>query len=218
MSDEWIESTLDTIRGLQALKEIHVIDDFVADPERVRQSALRSGFGTWHPNKGDVGASFYEGVNFMGDHTALQRSLHAAVGPIIVSSMFFRVTNPNMERALIHSDREYGQNTAIVYLSPEPEGLSGTAFYRHRQTGWTDMPALSDLMKRADFSELRQQMLDADDKDWEMIQFVEGEYNRCIIFDAPKIHCRIPQVGFGSTETDSRMCWVCHFDRIPSCA
>jgi hypothetical protein len=117
-----------------------------------------------------------------------------------------------MEHALIHSDREYGEHTAIVYLSPETDGVkSGTAFYKHRKTGIVHMPPLAELMKREDFPELRQQMLDADDRDWEMWRFVPGIYNRCLVFDAPKIHCRIPKVGFGTTDTDSRMVWVCHF-------
>jgi hypothetical protein len=105
---------------------IQVFDNFIPDPERVRQSTFRSGFGRWHPNKGDVGADFYEGVNFMGDNAPQQRALHKALGPIIVNSMFFRITNPSMEHALIHSDRDYGENTAIVYLSPNTDRSSGT--------------------------------------------------------------------------------------------
>jgi len=193
---------------------IEVFDDFVSDPDRIRQTALRSGFGTWHPNKGDIGAAFYEGVNFWGDHASLFRALHRKIGPIIPSSMFFRITNPRMEHALIHSDREYGEQTAIVYLSQSSE-MSGTAFYRHRLTGMTDMPPLEELMRdQVFFKKLRQHMLDADDADWEPYHFVEARYNRCLVFDAPKIHCRIPKTGYGTDESDSRMVWVCHFNGI----
>lgn len=191
---------------------IQVFDNFVADPERIRQTALQSGFGSWKPNKGDIGAAFYEGVNFWGDHASLFRALFKNIGTIIPSSMFFRITNPGMEHALIHSDREYGENTAIVYLSPNTNRNSGTAFYQHRETGWTDMPPLDELMKRPDFERIRQQMLDAEDKDWKIYKFVEAKFNRCLVFDAPKIHCRIPKVGYGTTDSDSRMVWVCHFN------
>ena len=193
---------------------ISVYDNFSKDPEAVRQSALRSGFGTWHPNKGDIGADFYQGVNFWGDHASLFKALHAKVGQIIPSSMFFRITNPGMERALIHSDREYGEHTAIVYLSQTREG-SGTAFYKHRETGMADMPPLAELMSDEKFfAKIRQQMLDASDQDWEVYNFVEAVFNRCLIFDAPKIHCRIPKNGYGETEGDSRMVWVCHFNKV----
>ncbi len=198
---------------------LKIIDDFASDPDAVRQSALASGFGSWRPHQGDLGAPAYDGVNFVGDHATLFGALYQKVGPILPSGMFFRITNPAMEHALIHSDREYGENTAIVYLSPEPPRRSGTAFYKHRETGMIDMPALADL--KADpvfFQKIRQQMLDADDADWEMYEFVEAKYNRCMVFDAPKIHCRIPKVGYGRSDADSRMVWVAHFNKVEPCS
>lgn len=194
---------------------LKVIDNFAPDPDAVRQSAIRAGFGTWKPNQGDIGASFYEGVSFWGDHASLFKSLHKALGKQIVpSSMFFRLTNPRMEHALIHSDREYGENTAIVYLSQSAE-KSGTAFYRHRETRMVDMPPLDELVKDPQFFQsIRLQMLKASDEDWEMYEFVEARFNRCVIFDAPKIHCRIPKLGYGVDEQDSRMVWVCHFNLV----
>jgi hypothetical protein len=193
---------------------LRVFDDFLPNPELVRQSALRAGFGTWSPHQGDIGASFYSGVSFWGDHASLFKALHQRIGQIIPSSMFFRITNPSMEHALIHSDREYGDYTAIVYMSPTHPN-SGTAFYKHRETGMVNMPPLDELMASPLFSKLRQQMLDAREDDWDAYEFVEGTFNRCLIFDAPKIHCRIPKVGYGTDENDSRMVWVCHFGIVP---
>lgn len=191
---------------------IKIFDDFIADPELVKRSVLAAGFGTWHPNKGEVGADFYDGVSFWGKHSILFKALHEKLGQIIPDSMFFRITNPKMEHALIHSDREYADYTAIVYLSPTIEG-SGTAFYKHRETGLVDMPTIGELMKdRVFFEKIRQQMLDASEEDWEPYDFVEAKYNRCLVFDAPKIHCRIPKVGYGTDETNSRMVWVVHFN------
>jgi hypothetical protein len=191
---------------------ISVFDDFLPDPERVRLSALRSGFGSWHPNKGDIGAEFYQGVNFWGDHASAFNALHEKVGQIIPSSMFFRITNPSMERALIHSDREYGEKTAIVYLStPRVNVLSGTAFYRHKATGIFAMPPLEELVKDPElFATLKRDTYE--DEAWGLTQFVEARYNRCVVFDAPLIHCRIPKNGYGEDEEASRMVWVAHFN------
>jgi hypothetical protein len=76
-----------------------------------------------------------------------------------------------------------------------------------------DMPPIAELMKDPPtFQKIRQQMHDASDDDWEMYRFVEAKYNRCLVFDAPKIHCRLPKVGYGTNETDSRMVWVNHFN------
>jgi hypothetical protein len=195
---------------------IEVVDNFLPNAEAVRASALRSGFGTWRPNKGDIGAESYGGVNFVGDHASGLARLQRHVGrQIIPNSMFFRITNDSMEHALIHSDREYGENTAILYLSPINPVKSGTGFYRHRETGMEEMPPLEELMKDPVlFQKIRQQMLDADDRDWEMYRFVESTFNRCLIFNGPKIHCRIPKTGYGSTEDDSRMVWVAHFNIV----
>ena len=190
---------------------IEIIDGFLSDPERVRQSALRSGFGTWKPNKGDIGADFYSGVNFWGDHATLFKALYKHLGQIIPSSMFFRITNPSMETALIHSDREYGEHTAIVYLTESPE--SGTGFYQHRVSGIKEMPPLEWLIQHPRVLEsLKEDMRDVGC--WDRYKFVEARVNRCLVFDAPKIHCRLPMNGYGATDEDSRMVWVCHFNLV----
>lgn len=192
---------------------VAVFDDFVPDPELMRQSALRTGFGTWRPNKGDIGAEFFDGVNFWGDHVHGFRALIAKLGQIIPSSTLFRITRPGMERALIHSDREYGDFTAVLYLSHTPPGeFSGTAFYRHRETGMTEMPLLSELMKDPELFETIKRDMDSDRRDaWEPLQVVEAKWNRCVVFAAPLIHCRVPFTGYGTGDDDSRLAWVCHF-------
>jgi hypothetical protein len=192
---------------------IQIFDDFLTDPEAVRQSALRSGFGSWRPNKGDVGLAAYAGMNFWGNHSFPIRALWERIGPVFPNDMFFRVTNPTTDKALVHSDRASGDFTALVYLSPSHEG-SGTGFYRHRETGMIDMPALEDLMKdRPFFEKLYADMLGASDEQWEMYDFVEAKPNRCVVFDAPKFHCRIPKEGYGTDDATSRMVWACHFFR-----
>jgi hypothetical protein len=193
---------------------IQVWDNFLKDPDAVRASALASGFGTWKPNKGDMGADSYGGVNFVGDHATCLKALHDRLGvQIIPNSMFFRITNPSMERALIHSDREYGDMTAIIYLSPDAHERSGTGFYRHRHTGIEMMPPIEEIRAKPGFLEkMREQTLKASDEDWELYRFVRGTYNRCLLFSGPLIHCRFPQTGFGETEEDSRQVWVVHFN------
>jgi hypothetical protein len=192
---------------------LQVFDNFLADPARIRQSALRSGFGSWRPNKGDVGLDAYAGMNFWGEHSALIRELYKHVGPVFPNTMFFRVTNPTTDKALVHSDRASGDYTALVYLSPPHEG-SGTGFYRHRETGLTEMPALDALLKDpVFFNKLYAEMLGASEEHWELIDFVEANLNRCVVFSAPKFHCRLPKEGYGTDDASSRMVWACHFYR-----
>lgn len=197
-----------------------VKDNFAEFPMEARQSALASGFGTWSPNQGIVGSSKYDGMNFNGLHSVMLRALSHALGgrPIFPNSMFFRVTTPDTERAYIHSDRSEGDWTCVAYLS-EHDVKSGTGFYRHRKTGLLEMPTFSEMElrdmpgeKRAAFDELKRDMIEGGDDEWELMDFVRGQFNRAVIFYAPLFHARYPLhgIGFGEPE-DARMIWACHF-------
>lgn len=193
---------------------IIVKDEFCGDIDAVRASTFASGYGTWRPNKGEVGSSIYEGMNFWGDHASLLKSLSAALGrPIYPNSMFFRATKPGTEKAYVHSDRESGSWTAIVYLSDHKE-LSGTGFYRHKESGMTEMPSFYEMRQDPEaFNKLKKEMVDGSDDVWEQTDFIRGIYNRALIFQAPLFHSRLPKdgLGDGSDET-ARIVWVCHFE------
>lgn len=189
-----------------------VVDDFTPHADKVRASALASGFGTWRPNKGEVGSSVYSGMNFWGEHALMIHALGRAFGqPIIPNSMFFRVTNEDTEKAYVHSDREAGEFTAIVYLS-EHDADSGTGFYMNKRTGLMRMPSF-ELMRNdpAEFERLKAEMVEGTDEQWAVVDFVRGLYNRCLIFDAPLFHSRHPKNGYAATPEAGRMVWVCHF-------
>lgn len=192
---------------------IIIRDNFCEHAEGVRQSALDSGFGTWRPNKGEVGSSVYEGMNWKGAHGVMLRSLSAAMGGcrIFPNSTFFRITTPGMERAYIHSDREDGEFTCVAYLS-QHDDVSGTAFYRHRATGLREMPTFEE-MNDPRFDGLKADMVKGGEAEWEQTDFARGFFNRAVIFAAPLFHSRIPLLGIGE-ETDpasARMVWVSHF-------
>lgn len=190
---------------------IVILDDFLDNPDEVRSSALQSGFGTWRPNKGEVGSSIYDGMSFWGKHAACLRSLTAAMGrPVFPNNMFFRITTPETEKAYIHSDRQWGAWTAVLYLSSHTENY-GTGFYRHRETGLLEMPTFEEMKKVGIFDKLSKDMVEGGDEAWEALDYVRGVYNRCVVFHAPLFHSRMPKHGIGSTPGDARMTWVCHF-------
>jgi hypothetical protein len=191
---------------------ISIIDNFTPYIDDVRASALASGFGTWRPNKGEVGSSIYEGMNYVGKHAYLLHALAYAMNrPVYPHSMFFRVTNKDTEAAYVHSDRHMGDYTCIVYLSDHAE-ISGTGFYRHRETRMTHMPSFEEMSGDPVFLEkLKKQMVEGSEKDWEMLDFVRGIYNRAVIFDSPRFHSRHPKHGIASTPEEGRLIWACHF-------
>ena len=191
---------------------IIVIDDFCPQIEEVRKSAFESGFGTWKPNKGEVGSSNYDGMNFWGLHSHMLRSLHVIFGrPVLPNNTFFRITTPDTERAYIHSDRSWGTHTCVAYLSDHKEDVSGTGFYRHKATGLLYMPTFDEMKEGGLFEQLKADMVTGDDKDWEQTDFVRGIYNRALIFDAPLFHSRFPKHGIGTDDETGRLVWVSHF-------
>lgn len=189
-----------------------MVDDFSPFANAARASALAAGFGTWRPNKGEVGSSVYEGMGFWGDHAMMIAPLTRHVGAQVApNSMFFRVTNADTEGAYVHSDREAGDFTCVAYLSEHDE-KTGTGFFRHRRTGMTRMPSFEEM--RADpegFARLKAEMVRGSEDDWELVEFVPAKFNRAVIFEAPLFHGRFPRHGFGSTPEDGRMVWVSHF-------
>lgn len=191
---------------------IHIIDDFVADPIRVRQSALESGFGSWKPSKGAIGSSVYDGMNFYGDHATILETIYKKVGFVgFPNSMLFRVTNETTERAYVHSDVTAGDTTCILYLSEHADKY-GTGFYRHRETGADFMPPLAELAKYPEFLEkLKADINDSGKHLWEEVQFVEGKFNRAVVFKSHRWHRRFPEHGFGADEHSGRMIHICHF-------
>jgi hypothetical protein len=194
--------------------KVLVVDEFCNDIEVVVQSAYASGFGTWLPNKGEVGSSIYEGMNFWGHHALMLRPLVLNFGYMLVpNSMFFRVTNKGMEKAYIHSDRETGNYTCVAYLSDHDEP-TGTAFYRHKPTGLIEMPSFEEMKEQGIFEQLKQDMVSRDEDKWELLDYVEGKYNRAVIFDAPLFHSRYPLEGIGSSPETGRLVWVSHFCKM----
>lgn len=197
------------------LPDISVFDNFCPVIDRVKASAMAAGFGTWAPPKGAIGSSIYEGMGFQGWHAPMIHSFSASIGrPVYPASMFFRVTNKCTEKAYTHSDRESGSVTCVCYLSEHKE-KSGTAFFRHRETGLTEMPPYEELQKE-EYAKLRKDIVDGGEDEWEEMAFVTGVFNRAVIFKAPLFHARRPKTGFGETAEEGRIVWACHAEIGPA--
>ena len=125
--------------------------------------------------------------------------------------MLFRVTNDTTERAYVHSDITAGDMTCIVYLSQHSDRY-GTGFYRHKETGALFMRPLNELAKDTQaFDKLKAEINDSSAAYWEEIEFVQGKYNRAVLFTSHRWHRRFPEHGFGSDIDSGRMIWIGHF-------
>lgn len=191
-----------------------VVDDFCPEIDDVIESSNAAGYGKWAPHKGVVGSSVYEGMNFMGSHAYMLRALVEATGSVLVpNTMFFRNTQEGFEKAYIHSDREMGAYTCVCYLS-EHDVPYGTAFYKHKPTGLTEMPTFSEMKEMGIMEQMTEDMVSRDPEVWELLEVVDGKKNRAVIFEAPLFHSRFPVEGIGSTDEDGRLVWVSHFFKL----
>ena len=191
-----------------------VVDDFCAEIDKVRESVFAAGFDTWNPNKGEVGSSIYEGMGFWGDHALMLRSLMKAVGGIVIpNTLYFRATNSMTEQAYIHSDRQTGNHTCVCYMTDHDENY-GTAFYRHKKTGWLEMPSFEQMRELGVMEAMAEDMTSRDPDKWEKVDFVKGRKNRALIFSAPLFHSRVPVHGFGTDAETARLVWATHFYKL----
>ena len=198
----------------QLQDKVIVADNFCDRVEDVIASVKAAGFATWLPNKGKVGSSVYEGMGFWGHHALMLKNIMFHMNSVIVpNSMFFRCTNEGMEQAYIHSDRASGEWTCVAYLS-EHEQSYGTAFFKHLPTGLTHMPSFAEMEERNILDSFKQDMVSRDESKWEQIGYVEGKYNRAVMFHAPLFHSRYPLEGIGSTSEDGRLIWASHFYKL----
>ena len=215
VDDELVVDYRDIKDALESTNtRVQVVDDFCPYAEDVALSGLRAGFSTWLPEKGQVGSSKYEGMGFWGNHANMMASLIKHTRTVVVpNSMFFRTTLHDTETAYIHSDRTTGNYTCVCYLS-EHEQEYGTAFYRHKPTGLLEMPSFDDQKVLGLDKLLAADMVARGDDVWEKTGFVQGKFNRAVIFDAPLFHSRIPVTGFGDNEDEGRLIWASHFYKL----
>lgn len=191
-----------------------VVDGFCPDIDNVIASVKAAGFNTWLPNKGEVGSSVYDGMGFWGNHALMLKNIMPHMGSVIVpNSMFFRITKLGTEKAYIHSDRETGNWTCVAYLSEHSEP-SGTAFFKHKPTGLTQMPSFLEMQEMGILEQLKEDMVSRDPDKWEQLDFVEGKFNRALLFKAPLFHSRYPVEGIGNTDEVGRLVWVSHFYKL----
>lgn len=187
-------------------------DNFLANPDAVRQSAIASGFGSWRPTKGAIGSSVYDGLNYKGDHATIIETIYNKVGFIgFPNCCLFRVTNEDTERAYVHSDIGEGDTTVIVYLSQHDDKY-GTGFFKNKRTGSFAMSPLSELVANPiEFETTKAEINSSTEKEWEEVEFVQGEYNRAVAFKSHRWHRRFPEHGFSKDIETGRMIWIGHF-------
>lgn len=171
---------------------IIVIDEFYNDPHDVRNLALSSDFCV----RGN-----YPGLRtgpFL--HDQIRAAIQAAVQRTIIywpedtyNGAFQYTTSQN--KTWIHSD--HTTNFAgVLYLTPNADPHSGTAFFRHRAAGLDYYPSDPIMQKQCDSDA-------ADFGAWLKTDLVSNVFNRLILFDSNRFHAS--NGSFGTELTDARL-------------
>ncbi len=196
-----------------------VIDNFVEDPDLVvRQAAELAPYP-------EVADNRYPGVRRLLDPDrdaayayvdlacrGIAPLMHQAYGIerfAVTEAGFSLVTRPPEKTEPIqripHYDSFDPANIAVLhYLSPRTQG--GTAFYRHRRTGFV---MLTESRFETYLTALEEDMrlhappvayADDSTETWERIGFVDARYNRCVIYQGAVFHSGILPPGFAFSD------------------
>lgn len=180
-----------------------VIDGFAPAPERFVDDA---GFLSFVPM-----GEFYPGIRANAPRPMLT-PLIAALGPLIEEAFGYRqcaiaeafyslVTTPPSELAPIqrlpHFDGVEPERLALLHYVSRDE-RSGTAFYRHRTSGWESVDAarldryrtmLTEDVKRAGMPNAA--YIAGDTAIFEQIGAIEGRFNRAVLYRGNTLHCAL---------------------------
>lgn len=202
-------------------KTLQVVDDFYADPDRVRALALEK--GRWSPQKTDEGRTYDSETynSFAGSETAdafariLGIQVHHDPARMGFGVFAFTGENANAPLTTHFDDTDWA---GIVYLTPPDRCEGGLAFFRHRESGLTGPP-----------DEARAKELGYRDRDhwieevyypdkvrpdaWEEISRVSMVYNRLVLLRGGSQFHRASS-GFGADPSDGRLTQRFFFDEV----
>ncbi|RUL77528.1 DUF6445 family protein [Dyella choica] len=198
-----------------------IIDNFYPDPDLVRRYALSLPFKEMESSQEKT---YYKGQLTMPQHGFSQVGLeliadqlrkliywHMPTGEFRL--IFEREQDDPDRKTWVHFDSMVTRYAAIVYLNEPSQCEGGTAFYRHRETGWDDVPdfessAWREAMARTNktpetlLKTFEKDGFDIDSK-WDQLAAVPMRFNRCIVFDSRQFHARLS--GFGRSSDDGRL-------------
>lgn len=178
---------------------VAIVDGFHPDPDALRAYAIAAAFGparNHYPGvRADLPPDYFRRVG-APLATVLRDVLGGSGGAALIDASFSVVTTPPADltppQRLPHVDALEPDRVALVhYLSPE--GGDGTAFFRHRSTGFETINA---ARGRAYTDRLRRDLGGADPPPgymtdgplFERIGAADARYNRAVIYRSQLLH------------------------------
>lgn len=188
---------------------ITVVDDFLPDPDEVRNKIIAEGFRDMP----------FEGVTYHTVNPTLPDVIPHCLNQLYGCGVHMHVAAFRQGKLdsplhnLVHADNSCATLAAVLYLNPSPQPGSGTAFWQHRYTGWDQQPTESCLQDaNLTIEEFCKDWHDSEA--WIMQSLVGAKYNRLVTYPTVKFHSRWPWRGFGYTDDNARLIWAGFFDLL----
>ena len=206
--------------GVSGRSKVLIVDGFYTHPDKVRERALTSVYA-------DIALTDYPGYasKLRLETEALQKLFAALLGTELnvdrarFSWGGFRfITEESGKHPKVHADVATDW-AGMVYLTPDAPMSAGTAFFRHKATGFERPP--TDREARAlgdsDASEFDDKVIRPDKADlskWEQTTRIEPTYNRLILFRGSE-HYHAPIGGCGTGPETARLSHIFFFNEMP---
>lgn len=200
--------------------KVIIVDDFYRNPEKVRAQALTSDYA-------DIAATDYPGY---ASRLRLEtETLQRLFGSLVSSELnvdktrftwggFRFITEESGKHPKMHADVATDW-AGMVYLTPDAPMSAGTAFFRHKETGFEAPPTEREAraLGYSDASEFDDKVIRRDKADpskWEQIARIEPLYNRLILFRGGECY-HAPIGGCGHSPETARLTHVFFFNEMP---
>jgi len=186
----WLVETTYHAPVTSAMSALTVIDDVLPDVASYRAAVLATTFGDVEPSPGVVFHGISREVD--GQLPLWIQTQYPSLTPTVT---FVRQSPAGqVEPNYIHTDRDMGDWTGILYLNPDPPAEDGTTFWRRKATG-----AIQSMT--ASGEELLDEWLAWRNLDqWEPWQTVAAKPNRMVLFPSPYFHSRAIHENYGAAD------------------
>jgi hypothetical protein len=206
-------------------KSFIIIDDFLKDPEQLRQIALEAEYSELHPDAMYPGRNSVYPQIINGYTEAIAKIVDEPLTPMEykgTSNGKFRITLDGQSGGGgVHIDNCHW--TAILYLNKPEDCRGGTDFFRHIPTNTEKAPIYSHELAKygiKDFPELWDNLINPHTNDtskWEKTFSIPMKYNRLVLIRPWYWHNA--GTGFGDSVENGRLIYMGFFNNpngIPS--
>lgn len=173
---------------------VFVFDDVLKNPLDYARNARAS-----HFHSVAVGPATFHGIAD-ADQQILHRWLVAKFPRVIPTLSFFRESPAEQDEPnFVHTDRDMGDWTAILYLTEKPADGDGTTFWRDDKTG-------EYTSRETNIHAEGERWADLDR--WREGAAVDAVFNRCLVFSSALFHSRALFENYGTAGKDARLIQV----------